>query len=210
MKSVFYVIIRFLLYWPAKLIFRVRVRGRKNEPRRADGPYLVCANHQTVLDVVFMCVALRRQQPHFMAKEGVFRVPVLRRLVKWLGAFPVARGRSDVGAVKHTMKLLGEGRSVGIFPQGTRCAGKDLRDCRVKAGAGLITAHTGAQVLPVYIDMKEHKWKFFRRVTVVIGEPIPFESFGYDKEQPGEYVRMTNEIYERICALEDTLKCPKQ
>jgi 1-acyl-sn-glycerol-3-phosphate acyltransferase len=210
MRSAFYVFIRTLLYIPAKLIFRVRVRGRENEPRRIEGPYLVCANHQTVLDVVFLALALRHQQPHFMAKEGVFRVPVLRRLVKWLGAFPVARGRADVGAVKHSINLLKSGRTVGIFPQGTRCAGKDLRDCRVKAGAGLITSHTGAQVLPVYIDMKEHKWKFFRRVTVVIGEPIPFESFGYDKERPGEYVRMTNEIYERICALEDTLKCPKQ
>ena len=210
MKSVFYVIIRFLLYWPAKLIFRVRVRGRKNEPRRKDGPYLVCANHQTVLDVVFLCVALRRQQPHFMAKDGVFRVPVLRRLVKWLGAFPVARGKNDVGAVKHTLKLLKGGRSVGIFPQGTRCAGKELRDCRVKAGAGLIAAHTGAQILPVYIGMKDHKWKFFRRVKVVIGEPVTLEALGYDKEQPGEYARITSEIYERICALEDTLKCPKQ
>ena len=59
-----------------------------------------------MLDVVFLCVALKRQQPHFMAKEGLFRVPVLRRLVRWLGAYPVARGRSDVGAIKHTIKLL--------------------------------------------------------------------------------------------------------
>lgn len=206
MKSAFYVILRFLLYWPIKLILRIRVRGRKNEPRRKDGVYLVCANHQTVLDVIFLCIALRHQQPHFMGKEGVFRVPVLGRLVRWLGAFPVARGRSDVGAIKHTMTLLKSGRSVGIFPQGTRCAGKELRECRVKAGAGLIAAHTGVQVLPVYIGMKDHKWKFFRRVTVVIGEPIPFESFGYDKEQPGEYARMTNEIYERICALEESAK----
>ena len=206
MKSAFYVILRFLLYWPVKLILRIRVRGRKNEPRRKDGVYLVCANHQTVLDVIFLCIALRHQQPHFMGKEGVFRVPVLGRLVRWLGAFPVARGRSDVGAIKHTMTLLKSGRSVGIFPQGTRCAGKELRECRVKAGAGLIAAHTGVQVLPVYIGMKNHKWKFFRRVTVVIGEPIPFESFGYDKEQPGEYARMTNEIYERICALEESAK----
>lgn len=206
MRSAFYVILRFLLYWPIKLILRIRVRGRKNEPRRSEGPYLVCANHQTVLDVIFMAIALRHQQPHFMAKEGVFRVPVLRRLVKWLGAFPVARGRSDVGAVKHTLKLLESGRSVGIFPQGTRCAGKELADCRVKAGAGLIAAHTGVQVLPVYIGMKNHKWKFFRRVTVVIGEPIPFAEFGYDKEQPGEYARITNEIYARICALEEAGK----
>ena len=210
MKSVFYVIIRFLLYWPAKLIFRVRVRGRKNEPSRKDGPYLVCANHQTVLDVVFLCVALRRQQPHFMAKEGVFRVPVLRRLVKWLGAFPVSRGRSDVGAIKHTLKLLEEGRSVGMFPQGTRCAEKELRDCPVKTGAGLISARSGARVLPVYIDMKNHKWKFFRRVTVVIGEPISAEEMAYNSEAAGEYARMANLVYDRICALEEGLKCPKQ
>lgn len=206
MKSAFYVILRFLLYWPIKLVLRIRVRGRVNEPRRENGVYLVCANHQTVLDVIFLCIALRHQQPHFMGKEGVFRVPVLGRLVRWLGAFPVARGRSDVGAIKHTMALLKSGRSVGIFPQGTRCAGKELRDCRVKAGAGLIAAHTGVQILPVYIGMKDHKWKFFRRVTVVIGEPIPFESFGYDKEQPGEYARITNEVYERICDLEDSVK----
>ena len=209
MKSVFYVIIRFLLYWPAKLIFRVRVRGRKNEPSRKDGPYLVCANHQTVLDVIFMCVALRRQQPHFMAKEGLFRVPVLRHLVKWLGAFPVSRGRSDVGAIKHTLELLKTGRSAGMFPQGTRCAGKELRDCSVKAGAGMISARSGVQVLPVYIDMKKHKWKLFRRVTVVIGEPISPEVLAYDTEKTGEYARMTNLVYDRICALEETLKCPK-
>lgn len=201
MKSAFYCIIRFLLVIPARLIFRVHPKNRGNEPKRAEGPYLVCANHQTVLDVVFLCVALKRQQPHFMAKEGVFRVPVLRRLVRWLGAYPVSRGRSDVGAIKHTIKLLESGRSVGIFPQGTRCAAKPLRETRVKAGPGMIAAHTGVQILPVYIGMKEQKWKFLRRVDVVVGEPIPFEHFGYDKEQPGEYARISNEVFEEICRL---------
>ena len=210
MKSVFYVILRFLLWLPLKLIFRVRIRGRKNEPTRKEGPYLVCANHQTVLDVIFLCVALRRQQPHFMAKDGLFRVPVLRRLVKWLGAFPVARGRSDVGAIKHTLHLLESERSVGMFPQGTRCAGKELRDCSVKTGVGMIAARSGVPVLPVYIDMKNHKWKFFRRVTVVIGEPITQEELAYNAEATGEYARMATLVYDRICELEGALKCPKQ
>lgn len=210
MKSVFYIIIRAILYWPVRIILRVRIRGRKNEPRRAEGPYLVCANHQTVLDVLFMCAALRRQQPHFMAKEGLFRVPVLRRLVKWLGAFPVSRGRSDVGAIKHALGLLESGRSVGMFPQGTRCAEKELRDCAVKTGVGLVAARSGVQILPVYIGMKNHKWKFFRRVTVVIGEPISAAELAYDPEATGEYARMANLVYDRICALEEELKCPKQ
>ncbi len=206
MKSVFYVIIRTLLVIPAKLLFRVKVVGRRNEPKRAEGAYLVCGNHQTLLDAVFLCIALRRQQPHFMAKAELFRVPVIGRLVRWLGAYPVSRGKGDVGAIKRTIKLLQEGRSVGLFPQGTRCPGKDPRDCKVKNGAAMIASHAGAQILPVHIKMKDYTWKFFRRVTVVIGEPIPFERFGYDPEKAGEYIRISEEIYAEICRLGDTVK----
>lgn len=206
MRSAFYVMIHTLLALPARLLFRVHAVGRENEPRRESGPYLLCANHQTVLDVVFLCATLRHQQPHFMGKEGVFRVPLFGTLVRWLGAYPVARGRNDVGAVKHTIKLLQSGRSVGIFPQGTRCAGKDIRDTHVKAGVAMIAAHTQVPILPVYIGMKEQTWKFLRRVDVVIGKPMPFESFGYDKEKPGEYARISNEIFEEICRLGDSVK----
>jgi len=205
-RSVFYVIIRTLLVIPAKLLFRVRVVGRKNEPKRKDGVYLVCGNHQTVLDPVFLCIALRRQQPHFMAKAELFRVPVLGRLVRWLGAYPVSRGKGDVGAIKHAIHLLDSGRSIGLFPQGTRCAGKDPRETKAKNGAAMIASHAGAQILPVHIKMKDYTWKFFRRVTIVIGEPIPFSHFGYDKEKPGEYARISGEIFEEICRLGDTVK----
>lgn len=203
MKSAFYVILRFILWLPAKLIFRVHWKGRNNEPKRAQGPYLVCANHQTLLDVVFMALVLKRQQPHFMAKAELFKVPVLSWIVRKMGAFPVSRGKGDVGAVKHAVKLLEQGRSVGMFPQGTRCAEKELRDCRVKFGAGLIAAHAGVQVLPVYIKMKDRKWRFLRRVDVIIGEPIPFEKFEYQEGVSGEYARMTGMIYEEICRLDE-------
>lgn len=201
MKSAFYVVIRFLLGLPARLLFRVRRKNVKNEPKREDGPYLVCANHQTVLDVVFIAASLKRQQPHFMAKAELFKVPVLGWLVRKLGAFPVSRGKGDVGAVKHSIQLLKSGRSVGMFPQGTRCPEKDPRECPVKFGAGLIAAHTGATVLPVHIKMKNYKWKFFRRVQVIVGEPIPFERFGYQEGVAGEYARITGMIYEEICRL---------
>lgn len=201
MKSKFYTFVRALLVPIVRVVFRTRATGRENEPRVEDGPYLICANHQTALDPFFLCYAMRCQQPHFMAKAELFRIPLLGFLIRKLGAYPVNRNGKDVGAVKHVVKLLESGKSVGIFPQGTRCAGKPLRDCKVKAGAGLIAAHTGAQVLPVYIGMKNQKWRFLRRVRVVVGEPIPFERFGYDKERPGEYARISAEIYEEICRL---------
>lgn len=205
MKSAFYAVIRALLGFPARLLFRVRRVGRKNEPKREDGPYLICANHQTVLDVVFLAASLKRQQPHFMAKAELFKVPVLGWLVRKLGAFPVSRGKGDVGAVKHSIALLKNGRSVGMFPQGTRCPEQDPRECKIKFGAGLIAAHTGATVLPVFIKMKHQKWRFLRRVTVIFGEPIPFEKFEYQEGVSGEYARITEMIYDEICRLGESL-----
>ena len=201
MKSAFYTVIRALLGLPARLLFRVRRIGKKNEPKREDGPYLVCANHQTVLDVVFLAASLTRQQPHFMAKAELFKVPVLGWLVRKLGAFPVSRGKGDVGAVKHSIALLKNGRSVGMFPQGTRCPEQDPRECKIKFGAGLIAAHTGVTVLPAFIKMKNQKWRFLRRVTVIVGEPIPFEKFEYQEGVAGEYARITGMIYDEICRL---------
>lgn len=201
MKSAFYVVIRFLLGFPARLLFRVRRKGIRNEPRREDGPYLVCANHQTLLDVVFIAASLRHQQPHFMGKAELFKIPVIGFLVRKLGAFPVSRGKGDVGAVKHSISLLKSGRSVGMFPQGTRCPEKNPEECPVKFGAGLIAAHAHATVLPVHIKMKNYKWKFLRRVQVIVGEPIPFEKFEYREGEAGEYARITGMIYEEICRL---------
>ena len=99
MKSVFYTVIHFLLALPARLIFRIRTVGRKNEPRRAEGSYILCANHQTVLDIVFLCAALRRQQPHVMAKAELFRNKFLGWVVGGYGGFPVERGSGDTDSL---------------------------------------------------------------------------------------------------------------
>ena len=206
MKSVFYRIFHFLLYWPFRLVFRTRVRGSGNEPRRKDGPYLVCANHQSVVDPILIALATHRQQPHFMAKEELFRVPVLGRVVRWLGAYPVARQKGGVGAVKNTIALLSRGVSVGMFPQGHRYPGQDPAGTPVKQGAALIAAHTGVQILPVHIKMKEYRWKFFRRATVVVGKPIPFADFHYEPGKSGEYERITRMIFEEICRLGEGVK----
>lgn len=201
MKNAFYVVVHFLLVIPVRLVFRLRVRGAKNEPKRKDGTYLVCSNHQSVLDPVFICAATRHQQPHFMAKEELFHVPVLRRLVRWLGAYPVSRGKNDVGAIKKTIHMLQNGTSVGMFPQGTRCPMRDPRECKIKFGAAMIAAHANAQILPVYIQMKDQKWKLFRRVRLIVGEPIPFSAFHYREGEAGEYARIASEIFDAVCRL---------
>ncbi|MBR2292926.1 MAG: (d)CMP kinase [Clostridia bacterium] len=182
-----------------RFLFRIRVVGRQNEP--ATGGYLVCGNHTSATDAVVICYGFRKHQVRLMAKKELFKIPVLAPLIRMLGAFPVDRSGNNVSAIKTAVKLLEEGKCMGMFPQGTRHPATDPRTTPVKNGAALIATRAHADVVPVFIMRKNHTFKLFRRTYLVIGEPIPFESFGYDPDANGEYARITNIIFDRICAL---------
>lgn len=190
-----------------RLIFRIRVVGRENEPEA--GGFLVCSNHISAADPVVISAAMQHQVC-FMAKKELFKIPLLSQLIRALGTFPVDRKSGDVGAVKHSIRLLEGGRCVGMFPQGTRHPGEDPRTTSVRNGAAMIAYHANATVLPVYIYRKDNTPKLFRKTTVVIGKPIEFSTFAYNAEQKGEYARIVGEIFDRVCTLGEELNsCDK-
>ena len=180
-------------------IFRVKVVGRENEPDR--GGFIVCANHTSATDPVVLCYAFRKHQVRFMAKKELFRVPVVGWLVGLMGAFPVDRSGSDVGAIKKAVAMVSDGNSMGIFPQGHRYPAVDPRTTPTKNGAALICTKAEADIVPAYIVRKNNTHKLFRRTWVVIGEPIPYSELKYDKDASGEYARITDMIFDRICTL---------
>lgn len=197
--SKFFRTFRVLFSWAVGLIFRIKVVNKQNEPE--EGGYVVCANHISATDPIMLCYAFRKHQVCFMAKKELFSVPVLAPLIRMLGAFPVDRGGSDVGAIKNAVSIVEDGCCLGIFPQGHRYPGEDPRKTSTKNGAALISVRAGAPVVPVYIWRKGKKGGVFRRTYVVIGEKIPFESFGYDREATGEYNRITSAVFDRVCTL---------
>jgi 1-acyl-sn-glycerol-3-phosphate acyltransferase len=187
----------------AKLVlklFRIRVYHAEREPENQN--YLLCVNHTAAMDPVVISAALKKQQPHFMAKKELFSIPILSSLVRLLGAFPVDRG-GDVGAIRATMNLLQRGKCVGMFPQGTRCPGVPPAATvgKLKNGAGMLCVRTGVTVLPVCIRAKGDKLRLFGGADVIVGEPIPYEAFGVSEAGHAEYVRVTNIIFEHICRL---------
>ena len=186
-------------------LFRVRVHFAEREP--ADTNYLLCCNHISAVDPILLAAAAGYQQPHFMAKKELFKIPLLAGLIRTLGAFPVDR-TGDVGAIKTSITLLESGKCVGIFPQGTRCSGKVPRETadRVKNGAGLLVHKTGVTVLPACLKTKKNKLRLLCRVDLIIGEPIPYEALieGVDPEaMPHQalYSHISHVIFEHICAL---------
>jgi 1-acyl-sn-glycerol-3-phosphate acyltransferase len=97
--------------------------------------------------------------------------------------------------------MLEDGYCVGMFPQGTRRAGVDPETTPIKAGAGLIASKSKASVLPIHIKTKEYRIKAFRRVTLVIGDPIPYEEYTMGGELEGDSRAITQYIFDRIIAL---------
>ncbi len=190
-----------LLASPFRFIFNVHVTGRENEPKEGSGAYLVCSNHVSGWDVIWLAAATRHRQIHFMSKAELFKIPLLGGLIRSLGAYPVNRRIADVTSIKTTLSLLGEGECVCMFPQGTRYPCRNPAETEVKSGAGMISYRSGAPVLPMFIRTKNFRPTVFGRKDVIIGKPIPSSTIMQMHEDGAEYNRISRYIYKEVCAL---------
>lgn len=124
--------------------FRGRIYGAQKVPHT--GPILVVSNHASYFDppIVSSCV---RRPVAYMAKEELFKVPILKQAIQLYGAYPVSRGKSDRTAIRAAMKYLEDGWAVGVFLEGTRTP--DGRIADPKRGAALLAAKANAPLLPI-------------------------------------------------------------
>ena len=195
-KSAFY---RFGAWLFTKVLYRVRYEGLENIP--ADGSVILCSNHLSNTDPIFLCARSPRIG-RFMAKKELFSVPVLKNIILALGAFPVDRGHADLGAIRQGLRLLNENEMVGIFPQGTtHYKGNHPKDTPIKTGVGMLAARTGATILPACVQTKDFRLKLFRKVVVRFGKPIAAEEYQPGEHTPAEYERITALAFDRICGL---------
>lgn len=149
-----------------KLFFRVTIVHPEKFP--LEGPALLCANHNSMLDMFFLGFRIKRWV-YWMAKEELFKNPIAGFIYRKLGAFPVKRGHGDIGSIKNAYKLLSKGEVVGIFPQGTRIDPSKIETIRVKPGAAMIAASAGVPVIPANI---QGNYRIFSRIKVTYGDPF--------------------------------------
>lgn len=183
----------------ARFLLRVRVHGRENVP--TEGGAVVAINHISFLDVIAVSASFPgARMPRYLAKAELFRIPIVSSLIRALGAIPLDRGGSDVGAVRRAIEVADGGELLGLFPQGTRQKGKNPADTRIKPGVAMIAAKAKCPILPVCIRIKKQRYALLRRVDVIIGEPLMPGPLGLLDESPN-YREAANAAFRELCAL---------
>ena len=198
-KRRFYRVVKFLLGKIVGFFLGVRVKNKDKEI--FDKPFILCANHTSLLDAIVIVIAMKNQI-RYMGKKEIFKIPLLNLFIKAMGAFPVDRKKGDVAAIKKTLEILKGGECVGIFPQGTRRPYENPRDTEVKDGIGMMASRAGVGIVPVYIKNKSGKVKWFHKNTVIIGDYISPEEIAFPELSGREkYKAISNYAFDKICSI---------
>jgi 1-acyl-sn-glycerol-3-phosphate acyltransferase len=174
---------------------RLEVDGLEQLPDH--GPVLLAGNHDSYWDPVAIGVAaLPRRQIRALAKSSLWKVKGLDRVLDGMGQIPIERGTGDQNALARAIDELRAGACIGIFPEGTRSLGRELR---ARSGFGrLAQAVPEADVVCVAVSGTVDIPRFPRRPHVRVRFFRPAEGGLSSGEEPAELApRLLAEIRER-------------
>lgn len=169
------------LYWVVWQPLRVLstavwgLRGYGAERVPAAGGLILASNHQSFLDPILIGLAVHRQL-HFLARRSLFRFGPFRAVLREFNAHPIDRDRGDLGAIRTTLRCLGDGAVVLMFPEGTRT--KTGRLGTVKQGVTRIAQRAGVPIVPVLVEGTRLAWPPTNLlpipgpVNIILGSPV--------------------------------------
>lgn len=181
-----YWLFKYVLLGPLlALLGRPKVEGLEHVPR--SGPAILASNHLAVMDSFYLPLVVRRRIT-FLAKAEYFTGTGLKGWLQcWfftaVGQVPIDRTNADAAqaALDTAERLLGEGKLLGMYPEGTRSP--DGRLYKGKTGLARLALHTGVPVIPVamigtnVVNPPGTNMLRFGRVTVRFGKPMDFSRF---------------------------------
>jgi 1-acyl-sn-glycerol-3-phosphate acyltransferase len=182
--------------------FRPQATGQEFVPRT--GPAIIAANHLSAADEVFTPITAGRQVLYFAKAEYFTGAGLRGRVNAWafreFGHVPVDRDnpRAAANTIDAGVELLGQGKALGIYPEGTRSP--DGRLHKFRTGVARLALRTGAPVIPVgligtgqvLIEGDRHWYR--SPVEVHYGPALDFSGRAEDERSS----RMLREVTETI------------
>ena len=170
-SPIVYRLLKWIITALMHLLYRYRVTGRENTPRR--GPVIVAVNHLHILDPGVVAPAIPRQVITLAAgkwKEN----PLIDAFLRLAGVIYVRRGEVDRRALAACLDVLNRGRVLAVAPEGTRSKTGGLQ--RAKPGIAYLATKASAVILPAAFWGVENirQWKRLKKPIchLVIGQPF--------------------------------------
>lgn len=166
----FFVFVYYVVGFLVGILHPVRIEGMEKLPKSGA---LLCPNHSSNWDPVLLGLRLPvNYRLHVMAKEELFKNPLLAWAIRKLGAFPVSRGGNDINTVRTALQAIKDGDNLLIFPEGTTIHDgigyADGLPAHAKAGVAMIGIRAKATLVPVFVDGKKRP---FHRTRIIFGDP---------------------------------------
>lgn len=197
--------------------------GTENLP--TEGGYLTVVNHNSPLDPLSYAHFQYNtgRVPRFLAKEKLFRIPVVRTILRGTGQIPVYRNSTDAAeAFRAAVDAVHDGECVAVYPEGTLTRDPELWPMEGKSGAARMALLTGSPVIPVaqwgaqriappYAKGRkrgEPKFRLFPRATlrVAAGPPVDLSDLQGEESTPDVLRTVTERIMAALTAQLEVLR----
>ena len=192
----FYKIAKALAGVITKPLFFLSAKGTEHVPKT--GGAVLCANHRSAWDPIFIAVVLRRPLA-FIAKDELFKNKLLAFAMRHLNCYPVRRDGGDLAVVKTAVRLLRQGELLVIFPEGQRV--KKGMQPTLKPGAFRLAAMTGVPIVPIGI---RGKIRPFHKVHLAIDAPEDMSVYKGERLSEDTYTDGTKTLMQKIYRLAGT------
>jgi len=188
-----------------KILFGLRIDRKLDVDYKEN--YIFACNHKSYADPPFVSSNLQREV-HFLAKAALFRNWAFGWLIRWLNSIPLRRGVFDREAMNLVLELLGEGRSLLIFPEASRVYTSELG--KPRNGVGYLAVNSGVAVVPIFVRNTDRLWRCLLRLerpTVSIGRPIRMAPASRSQFADNDGYRAYSEmVMEAIKELKDEIR----
>lgn len=203
-------------------VAKIRIRDAEKLPH--SGAFVLAPNHYSEFDPLIVATAVWRigRAPRFMAKESLFRVPVLGWALRGTGMIPVARTSSSAAArqtLEQSAELVQHGRGIIVYPEGTLTRDPDLWPMRGKSGAVRLAlageiplipmAHWGTQKVMARYQKGLSVWPPRKKVDVLIGDPVDLSDLYGRSGERAALVEANDRLMAAITALLEELRGEK-
>jgi long-chain acyl-CoA synthetase len=189
--------------------FRLRAQGVEKVPRH--GPFLICPNHQSLMDGVIMSSLLPWRvfrEVFFVGTSEIFGAGFMRILARWRRIMVVDPDANLIPAMRAGAFGLKHGRVLVLFPEGERSI--DGIPKAFKKGAAILSIHMQAPIVPVAIEGFHDAWPRGQslpkptRLQLRFGDPIhpPAES----EASGAAYEKLTADLRSRVVAMWEELR----